>query len=64
MNPPTDAHVREPAHEPAPVEPTTVLPKNKARQGVTGHNARYVLAISFAAAVVALAAIYLFYFAA
>jgi len=34
----------------------------RARQGVTGHNVRYVLAISLAAVVIAFAAIYLAYF--
>ena len=41
-----------------PVTPTT-----KARQGVTGHNVRYVLGASMAAVVVAFAAIWLYYFA-
>jgi hypothetical protein len=35
----------------------------EARQGVTGHNVRTVLAVSLAAIVVLFAAIYLFYFA-
>jgi hypothetical protein len=42
----------------------TVLPKDKARQGVTGNNVRYVLGISLAAIVVAFAAIYFGYFGA
>jgi hypothetical protein len=44
--------------------PRTVLPKNEARQGVTGHNVRYVLGFGLVAIVVAFAAIYAFYFAA
>ena len=40
----------------------TVLPKNQARQGVTGHNVRYVLAVSLTAAVIALALVYAFFF--
>jgi hypothetical protein len=36
---------------------------NEARQGVTGHNVRYVLFFSVGAVVVLLAGIYLYYFA-
>jgi hypothetical protein len=43
-------------------EPRAVLRKDAARQGVTGHNVRYVLVYGLAAAVVALAAIYFVYF--
>lgn len=39
-----------------------VVTKTEARQGVTGHNVRYVLVYGLAAAVVALAAIYFVYF--
>ena len=39
-----------------------VLSKVEARQGVTGHNVRYVLWFGLAAVIVAFAAIYLFYF--
>lgn len=35
------------------------LPATRARQGVTGHNARYVLALAIAAAIVALLIVYL-----
>lgn len=42
--------------------PSVVLPKDKARQGVTGHNVRYVLYIGLGATVVALALIYALYF--
>jgi hypothetical protein len=42
----------------APVKPT-----NEARQGVTGHNVRYVLVASTAAVVVLFAVIYAYYFA-
>lgn len=45
-------------------EPSAVLPKDEARQGVTGHNVRYVLGIGLAAIVVALGAIYFYYFGA
>jgi hypothetical protein len=48
--------------ESAPVE-RPVLTKVKARQGVTGHNVRYVLAASLAAVVAAFVAIYIVYFA-
>jgi hypothetical protein len=39
-----------------------VLSKVEARQGVTGHNVRYVLWFGLAAIIVAFATIYLFYF--
>jgi len=39
-----------------------VLSKVEARQGVTGHNVRYVLWFGLAAVIVAFAAIYFFYF--
>jgi hypothetical protein len=39
-----------------------VLPKEDARQGVTGQNVRYVLSAGLAAVIVAFAAIYIFYF--
>jgi hypothetical protein len=35
-----------------------VLPKNEARQGVTGHNVRYVLIVSTVCAIVALSVAY------
>lgn len=41
---------------------TPVLPAQKARQGATGHNVRYVLGFGVAAIVIVFAAIYLFYF--
>jgi hypothetical protein len=37
--------------------------KVRARQGVTGHNVRYVLGFGLAGAIIALTALYLFYFA-
>jgi len=43
-------------------EPRTVVPTEQARQGVTGHNVRYVLGIGIAAAVVAFAVLYALYF--
>ena len=39
-----------------------VLPKTAARQGVTGHNVRYVLIVSTVAAIVALTIAYYFVF--
>jgi len=38
-----------------------VVPTNRARQGVTGHNVRYVLALSTAGVIAAFAIIFLFY---
>jgi len=39
-----------------------VVEKDRAWQGVTGHHVRYVLAFGIAIGIVALAAIYVFYF--
>jgi hypothetical protein len=47
---------RETAHQP-------VIPTSRARQGVTGHNVRYVLGFGIAAIVVAFVILYLVYFA-
>ncbi|HTP91838.1 MAG TPA: hypothetical protein VMJ52_08895 [Xanthobacteraceae bacterium] len=46
----------------AVAEPRTVVPTDRARQGVTGHNVRYVLGIGLAAVVIAFLALYLAYF--
>ena len=43
-------------------EPGIVVPTRRARQGVTGHNVRYVLGFGLAAIIFVFAAIYLFYF--
>jgi hypothetical protein len=45
--------------ERAPIEKST----NDARQGVTGHNVKYVLAISLGSAVLVLASLWLVFFA-
>jgi hypothetical protein len=44
-------------------EQHTVVPTQQARQGVTGHNVRYVLGIGIAAAIVAFVVLYALYFA-
>jgi hypothetical protein len=44
-------------------ERRTVVSTQQARQGVTGHNVRYVLGIGIAAVIVAFAALYVIYFA-
>ncbi len=44
-------------------EPRVVLAKDEARDGVTGHNVRYVLGFSLAGAVAVLVLLYVFYFA-
>ena len=44
-------------------EHRTVVPTEQARQGVTGHNVRYVLGIGMAAVIVAFAVLYALYFA-
>jgi hypothetical protein len=41
----------------------TVVPTQQARQGVTGHNVRYVLGIGLAAAIIAFVVLYAIYFA-
>jgi hypothetical protein len=43
-------------------EQRPVLSKVQARQGVTGHDVRYVLGFGLAAVIVVFAAVYLFYF--
>jgi hypothetical protein len=40
-----------------------VVPARQARQGVTGHNVRYVLGFSIAAVIIAFGIIWLVYFA-
>jgi hypothetical protein len=43
-------------------EHRTVVAKDRARQGVTGHHVRYVLGFGLAAVIVAFAVIYFAYF--
>ena len=47
-------------HHASEAEHRVVLPKTEARQGVTGHNVRYVLIISTVCAIVALTLAYFF----
>jgi hypothetical protein len=54
MSPPIDKQV---------TEPRTVVSQDEARQGVGGHNVRYVLGISVTMAIVAFVLLYVFYFA-
>lgn len=49
-------------HSEGSSEHRPVLEKTEARQGVTGHNVRYVLGFGLAAVIIAFAAIYIFYF--
>jgi hypothetical protein len=44
-------------------EPRTVVSTQEAREGVTGHNVRYVLGIGLVAVIVAFAIVYAVYFA-
>lgn len=53
---PGEREQRETVHSP-------VLPAQTARQGATGHNARYVLGFGIAATVIVFVAIWLVYFA-
>jgi hypothetical protein len=55
-------HERSPAMN-RPADPRAVVPKDEARQGVTGHNVRYVWGISLTMAIVAFVLLYVFYFA-
>jgi hypothetical protein len=41
----------------------TIVSKQEARQGVTGHNVRYVLGFGLVGIVIAFAVLYIFYFA-
>jgi len=50
----TETKMNTSIHEPPTI---TVLPTDWARQGVTGHNVRYVLAFGLAGAVIALGVI-------
>jgi hypothetical protein len=61
MNSPQDRSVFGQRHLQS--EERTVVPTQQARQGVTGHNVRYVLGIGLAAAIVAFVVLYAFYFA-
>jgi hypothetical protein len=45
----------------APTARRPVIPATQARQGVTGHNVRYVLAFGLAAVIVAFLIVYLVY---
>jgi uncharacterized protein YjbJ (UPF0337 family) len=45
------------------LEPRQVIPARQARQGVTGHNVRFVLGFSIAAVVIVFAIIWFIYFA-
>jgi len=48
-------------NDPAP-QPRQVVPAQRARQGVTGHNVRYVLGFGIAAVVVIFGIIWVVYF--
>jgi hypothetical protein len=54
MNAPTDTRSQQ---------PRVVLDKDEAREGVTGHNVRYVLGFSLAGVVAVFVLLYIFYFA-
>jgi hypothetical protein len=50
------------SNDPVP-QPRQVLQAQQARQGVTGHNVRYVLGFSLASVVIVFAIIWMAYFA-
>ena len=54
-----DVGIQKSSGDRAPIEKST----NEARQGVTGNNVKYVLAISLGAAVLVLACLWLVFFA-
>jgi hypothetical protein len=60
ISPPDSA--TEPRDRPV-LEQRPVVTKVEARQGVTGHNVRYVLGFGLAAIIIAFAVIYVIYFA-
>jgi hypothetical protein len=49
-------------HAPPPGDKSTTVSPTRARAGATGHNVRYVLAVSLAAIIIAFAVVYLTYF--
>ncbi len=49
-------------HTENPAKERPVLDKTEARQGVTGHNARYVLGFGLAAVIIAFVVVYVVYF--
>ncbi len=51
------------ASERQTAEHPVVATMRRARQGVTGHNVRYVLGFSLAGAIIVLAVVYIVYFA-
>jgi hypothetical protein len=54
---------RQPRPQPrSPEDRAPILSRRSARQGVTGHNVRYVLGFSLAAVVIAFVIIYLLFF--
>jgi hypothetical protein len=60
MSPDTRAPEYKEADRNAPLQPS-VVPTSRARQGVTGHNVRYVLGFGIAAIVVAFVIVYIVY---
>jgi hypothetical protein len=63
MNPDTRAPEYQDADRKAPTtaQNQTIVPTTRVRQGVTGHNVRYVLAFGIAAVIVAFVIVYLTY---
>jgi hypothetical protein len=57
-----DASRQPRPQSPSPEDRAPILSGRSARQGVTGHNVRYVLGFGLAAVVVAFIIIYLFFF--
>jgi hypothetical protein len=53
---------RSPEYKEADQASTTAVPAVRARQGVVGHNVRFVLGFGLAAIIIAFLVIYLIYF--
>jgi hypothetical protein len=49
-------------HNDGTAEHRTIVSKTEARQGVTGHNVRYVLGFGLAAVIIAFVVLYVVYF--
>ncbi len=58
----TDARAPEYREADSQTATTDIIPTPQARQGVTGHNVRYVLGFSIAAVVIAFVIVYAVYF--
>jgi hypothetical protein len=56
------AGLSRPASAQAPLQAPVVVPAQRARQGVTGHNVRYVLGFGLVCVIIAFVVAYVLYF--